>query len=383
MIILAPIWRFGMLIALSAAQMQSHDASLSAALTELEKGRVLESIQQLKEIVRANPTDAFGYFYLSTVYTQMNEYSVAERYIKRAMEINPRQGAYSHQLGLIRYHQKQWSAALALFKQALEIGSGNNDARVWRSIGDVQLELFDRDAALQAYSEALRIQPRDAQTRLALGRFYIERGDPDHATEHLLAAVEIDPLLPAAYRLLGRAYRQSGNLPSAVGVFAKALEKDPSDQESRYALGRTLLAMGRVDEGRDELDQYERIRQQITSANTIYENALARIADSKFSEAEKLLREAVRLAPAYGPALHSLGTLLLERGSPDKALAFLDRAVEVNSLNAATWYGIGSAYFKTGKMAEALQAAKRAVVLGEEDGRYQRLVTEIQERLKK
>src|SRR5262249_10974415 len=147
----------------------------------------------------ANPGDGTSYFYLSTLYTQMREYAVAERYLQRAMQINPKQGAHYYQLGLIRYRQKQWVAALDLFKQALELGSGSNDARVWRSIGDVQLDLFNRDAALQAYTQALRLQPRDAQTRLALGRFYLDRGEPDRAREHLVAALEIDSSLKAAY----------------------------------------------------------------------------------------------------------------------------------------------------------------------------------------
>ena len=180
---LEPIWQFALLIALSAAQMPSREASVSAALADLEKGRVLESIQQFKEIIRTNSADDSSYFYLSTLYTQMNEYAAAERYLKRAMELNPGQGAHYYQLGMIRDRQKQWTAALDLFKQALQLGTGNNDARVWRSLGDVQLELFNRDAALQAYTEALRLQPRDAQTRLAVGRFYLERGEPDHATE--------------------------------------------------------------------------------------------------------------------------------------------------------------------------------------------------------
>jgi len=383
MMLLEPIWRFVMLVALAGAQMSSRGSSLSTALAELDKGHVLESIQQLKQIVRTSPTDGSACFYLSTLYTQMGEYPVAERYVQRAIEINPKQGEYYHQLGLIRYRQKRWAAALGFFRQALEIGSGKNEAPVWKSIGDVELELFDRDAALQAYTEALRIQPNDAQTHLALGRFYLERGQPDRAIEHLLAALETDPLLRAAYPLLGRAYRQTGHLSSAESVLKKALNASPADQESRYTLGQTLLAMGRADEAREELNRYETIRQQVASADVDYKSALSRLADGNFSEAEKLLREAVRLAPAYGPALHSLGSLLLDRGSPEKALEFLNRAVEVSPLNAATWYGIGFAYFKAGKMAEALEAAKRAVVLDEEDGRYTRLVAEIQERLKK
>ena len=70
------------------------------------------------------------------------------------MELNPRQGAHYYQLGLIRYRQKQWSAALGLFRQSPGTGRGKQrSVRVWRSIGDVQLELFDRDAALQAYMQ--------------------------------------------------------------------------------------------------------------------------------------------------------------------------------------------------------------------------------------
>src|SRR5215470_19923145 len=111
MMTLEPMWRFVLLIALSAGQMASRDSAVSAALAELEKGRVLESIQQFKEIIRSNPADTSSYFYLSTLYTQMNEYAVAEHYLRRAMELSPGQGAHYYQLGVIRDRQKQWAAA--------------------------------------------------------------------------------------------------------------------------------------------------------------------------------------------------------------------------------------------------------------------------------
>lgn len=381
--IVEPIWRVVMMAVLAAGQMSPGDSSLSAALAELNKGHVIDGIQELKQILRTNPENGSAYFYLSTLYTQMGEYPVAERYIQRAIEINPKQGEYYHQLGLIRYRQKQWQTALKLFQQALKIGAGRNQAPVWKSVGDVELELFDRDAAFQAYTQALRLQPHDAQIRLALGRFYLERGEPDPAIEHLLAALETDPSLRAAYPLLGRAYRQSGNLPASESVLKKGLEADPADQDTRYALGQTLLAMGRVDEGRDELDRYDKIRQQVAGADASYKAALSRLADGNFAEAEKLLRDALRLAQGYGPALHSLGALLLDRGSPDKAVPFLNGAVEANPLSAENWYSLASAYSKTGRLPEGLEAAKRAVVLNDEDSRYQQLLVEIQQRLKK
>lgn len=382
MTIIEPIWRVVLLAALAAGQMSPADTSLSAALSELNQGRVIESIEQLKQVVRTNPANGSAYFYLSSLYTQMGEYPAAERYIQRAIEINPKQGEYYHQLGLIRYRQKQWQTALKLFQRALDAGSGRNEAAVLKSVGDVELELFDREAAFQAYTRALTIQPRDAQIRLALGRYHLDRGEPERAIEHLLAALEADPSLRAAYPLLGRAYRQSGNLPSSESVLKKGLDGDPADQDTRYALGQTLVALGRVDEGRAELDKYDKIRQQVSSADASYKAALSRLDDGNFAEGERLLRDAIRLAPAYGPALHSLGTLLLDRGSADKAVPFLNGAVEANPLSAENWYSLAEAYSKTGKTAEALQAAKRAAVLNDEDSRYQRLLAEIQQRLK-
>ena len=370
------LWRYFVLFAIAGQMASQPNGAISAALADLDSGRVLESIQQLKRILQSDPTNGSACFYLSTIYTEMKEYDVAERLVRRAMEVTSKQGPLYYQLGLIRYRQKQFRPALEFYHQALEMSSGN-DAQVWRSIGDVQLELFDRDAAFQAYTEALRFQPQDARTHLALGRFYQEKGEPGPAIDHLVVAIHNDPRLRAAYPILGRAYQQRGEFGSAASLLKQAVDADPSDQESRYALGRALIAMGRADEGREQLEKYDSIRQQVARAEGRYQAALSRIDEGKFSEAEMLLRETVQLAPKYGPALHSLGRLLLDRGSPENAVPILERAAEVTPLNADSWFDLGTAYFKSGKPAQALEAADRAVALKDDDERYQRLIRQI------
>src|SRR5207247_7743858 len=125
----------------------------------------LESFEQFKQILQSDPANGPAYFYLSTLYTQMNEFEVAERYLRRAMELNPKQSAHYLQLGLIRFRQKKFRPALESFQEALRLGPGGKEAVVWRSIGDVQVELFDREAALKAYETSLELQPKDAATR--------------------------------------------------------------------------------------------------------------------------------------------------------------------------------------------------------------------------
>ena len=126
---LMPEWvRCFALIALTTGQMPSPNASLSSALADLDKGRVLESIQQFKQIVRVDPSNGPAYFYLSTIYTELKEYAFAERYLRRAMELSPNQGQHYYQLGVIRFRQEQWRPALGLFRQALEIGFARSEA---------------------------------------------------------------------------------------------------------------------------------------------------------------------------------------------------------------------------------------------------------------
>ena len=200
-----------------------------------------------------------------------------------------------------------------------------------------------------------------------------------------VAALEIDPTLRAAYPLLGRAYRQSGDLLSAVSVLKKALDADPAIRNPAMRSGRHCWRWDGSMKARAGIGQVRNDSPTGRPARRPTTRPLWRVLPkARLLKRRSLLREAVRLAPMYGPALHSLGTLLLDRGSPDKAVAFLERAVQANPLNAATLVQSCAALIsRLGKLTEALTAAKHAVVLNEDEAPYQRLVAEIQKRLKK
>jgi tetratricopeptide (TPR) repeat protein len=356
---------------------QTSDLALAAALADLNKGRVLEAIVKLKQIVRDDAQSGAAHFYLASLYTEMGEFDMAQQYLERAVAASPKRGAYFHQIGMIRYRQRNWREALAFFERALEAGAGPDEATVWRSIGEVQKELFDWDKAVKAYENALRIRPNEARTHLLLGQLQLDQNNLEGATLHLRAALEIDPSLQPAHASLGRAYRRIGATAAATATLRKAVELNPSDQESRYALGQALLAIGRRTEGRQELETYQRVQDRITRANSNYDAGIARIEAGELADAEKLLAEAVELAPTYGLALYSLGAVRLDRGNPGKALQVLERAVTANPLNAEIHFRLGSAYARTGKLQNALEATRNAIVLRDEDARYHRQMGEL------
>jgi tetratricopeptide (TPR) repeat protein len=307
----------------------------------------------------------------------MGELKVAERYLGRAIAVDPKQGAYYYQSGVVRQREKKWREALVLFERALDLGVGGDEAAVWRNIGNVRAKLFERDAALEAYETSLEIQPQDARTRLALGQFLLERDDPQRAVEQLRVAVEREPKLPGALASLGRAYGRLGDSPSSAAILRKAVELDPTDQESRYSLGQLLLMMGHEDEGRRELETYRQIADQVSQADRRFDAATALLAAGKPSEAQKLLEQVVALAPNYSPALGALGTVLLERGRPKEAVDVFRRAADLNPLSASIHFGFGTALFRTDKLAEALEETRRAIVLDDQNPQYRRQMGEI------
>jgi tetratricopeptide (TPR) repeat protein len=365
----------------TASAQTSQSAATAAALAEINKGNLFEGVRLLKEITRREPSSASAYFYLSSLYAGTGRYETAYRYLVTAMKANPGQGAYYHQLGIIRRYEGCRPEALAAFQQALRTGMGKDEITVWRHVGEVHVDLLAWNEAMEAYANVLQLDPSDARAHLALGRLSLDRNEPERAILELRSALKTDPGLDGIHANLGRAYRALGDLPAAVTILKQGIERNPSDQESRYILGQILLTLGRDDEGRREMEAYRRLQEQITQTDSLFEMAVQRAQSGELDRAEQLFRETLRLAPRYAPALHLMGVVLLNRGNTQRALEMLQQAQAANPLNPEIYFQMASAYLQSGKLSEALDMAGRAIVLEDEDSRYYTLLGDIYSRM--
>jgi tetratricopeptide (TPR) repeat protein len=124
------------------------------------------------------------------------------------------------------------------------------------------------------------------------------------------------------------------------------------------------------------MDEYQNLQERQAQTNSLFETAIERAQSGDLDRAEAMLKESLRLAPRYSPALQALGIVLLNRGNVQGALESLQQALRSNPLNPDTYFMMGAAYFRSGKLAEALDMTERALVL-EEDARYQTQLGEI------
>ena len=82
-------------------------------------------------------------------------------------------------------------------------------------LGSIALNRSNEKVAFDYYSRALGLQPEDAEANLGLGKTLLEMNQPERALQLIEKAVKLDPTDPAAHFRLGTLYRQIGRTDDA------------------------------------------------------------------------------------------------------------------------------------------------------------------------
>ncbi|MCC6725078.1 MAG: tetratricopeptide repeat protein [Saprospiraceae bacterium] len=122
-------------------------------------------------------------------------------------------------------------------------------------MGNAYNYLQEYEASIQAYEQALKLDPdyTEARNNLAItyrqaGQFFGEKkGDIQKAFTYLNKAYELNPNEYETLRLLGVANGVSGNGQKAVEFFSKALELEPKNAAAYYNLASAYYNIGQPD----------------------------------------------------------------------------------------------------------------------------------------
>jgi apolipoprotein N-acyltransferase len=123
-------------------------------------------------------------------------------------------------------------------------------ASTWALLGTLRVRMDDYAGAVEAFSEAQRLDPRDAQVRYRLNRARWLSGAAAEAREGLEASVREHPDHGPSWALLGRLRATAGDATGAEVAWQRALRADSANIEARFMLARVALRAGRIGEAR-------------------------------------------------------------------------------------------------------------------------------------
>lgn len=143
-------------------------------------------------------------------------------------------------------------------RQQLEIATLNpRDADAQYQLGLIYQQRHQYDEAKKRFARAAEIDPREADPVLQLGRIALEEDRVGQAIELLSRAAALDDKCCSSevWRDLGVAYFRANRLEEARQALSKFVERRPYDPEGLYWYGKTLLALGRMDDARQQFEQ--------------------------------------------------------------------------------------------------------------------------------
>jgi Flp pilus assembly protein TadD len=154
-----------------------------------------------------------------------------------------------------------WKNSFTLFSHANEVTQNNYIA--YDNIGLTYSDLGHYAEAINAYQQAIKINPDYEVAYYNLGNAYGHLGRLSQAIEAYQQAVEIKPDYAMAYSNLGVAYGSLARYDEAIDAFKQAVKIEPDLAEAYYNLGATYLTIGDKNSALAEYNILKTINPQI------------------------------------------------------------------------------------------------------------------------
>jgi tetratricopeptide (TPR) repeat protein len=154
------------------------------------------------------------------------------------------------------------------------------------------------DKAVDAYREAIRLNPASVIAHLGLGSAYRDMGRPADAVEPLRTAIRLEPQNGAAHLVLGITLAALRRADEALAELIEAKGLLPDSARVHNEIGNVLHNnFGRMEEA---LAEYQQARTLDPTVPTVHHNiGLMLMRLGRFAEAIDPLNETLRLDPAY------------------------------------------------------------------------------------
>jgi tetratricopeptide (TPR) repeat protein len=198
--------------------------------------------------------------------------------------------------------------------------------RAWLGLAR-NLEAAKPREAVQAYREAAKLQPHDAEPHLAAGILLERQNDAAGAEGEYKQAQALNPQSADAAAALANLYLRSKRIPEAETMLRQLAAQRPQDAVLHLQLARVLAASGRKDEAIAEYQNVLKLSPEDIGAKRDLADLNA--AAHKFDPAEALYRELLKVQPDDADLHHALGKTLLEQHKFSEAQDELVAAVKL------------------------------------------------------
>jgi tetratricopeptide (TPR) repeat protein len=339
-----------------------HFPSLQALVSlRLEQGAFATADELIQRSIRAHGEHA-GLLYLQAAIAIIrDDIPVAERSLRRAIELQPDFMAAYRDLGRLYVRAGRVDDALRKLTSALEANEG--DLTTLMMLATLLQQTGRDDEAITRYEQILARHGDFPGALNSLAYLYGVRGEqPARALQLAQRARELAPREPAVADTLGMIALQHGMARWAYNLLMECAVPLAHDPEVMHHLARACLAMGREDEAREHLaralatDEEFPGRSRATVLADVLRLPLEAVNETHAGD----IAHWMEAMPSEPPVLARVAALEMSRGNMEAALAAHQHALDIRPEYVPSLAGMARIQLRQGNTSAALDTARRA-----------------------
>jgi len=251
---------------------------------------------------------------------------LADEMYDLALEINENSVEASLGKARVAVAERRWAKARKWVDRVLQLDV--KAAPAWSLLGDIEFDDRNPGAALEAYGNALQINPANVAVLAKSALIRIDLKEYEQASNHLSAATKVNKSHPLVNYAYGQLFFRQEDYAQAITSFEQVLERTPTSVPARY-----LLAVSQLREGQLEL-AYQNARivknqfPEFAGPNKLL--AAIKVSQGDYPGAQEILEDVLTFNPEDSWALNLSAEISVRMDESGQAIEGFRKLVALN-----------------------------------------------------
>ena len=204
-----------------------------------------EALDAFEKAIKLTMEDVVAHHYAGKIHAKLKQYPAAEAVYKSALEFNPDEPLLLSDMAALMLLQGKKEEALQLTRHMVEAlktkpldthGGDISGEYLWNEAGARFMELGQPLDALAAFGSTTALDANDAFAWRGTGDAMMALKHYDEAVGAFEKVTQLSPKAASAWSRLGHAYDSAQKTSQAIDAYRKALELKSDDKETQDAL---------------------------------------------------------------------------------------------------------------------------------------------------
>jgi len=346
---------------LSLSKKEQLDFYYHEAITKKVLNDYKGSINLFQEVLKIDPKHHASLFNIADIYFEMKNYSEAESYAAKAVQLDNKNIWYLRLLALIYEKNQKLDAAIQILEKNLTNFPGEMDMRL--QLAEMFIRSTQYRKAIALYDTIESYIGTNEEISIQKQRIYIILNEPEKAINELQKLIAVFPYEPKHYHNLYELYVKNNQKELAIQTLERLLTINPDETLTLFKIADYYKT-----QKNDEKEMFY-LKKAFKNPNIPIEIKTEYLMermnqDSSLQNKNKVMELATYIQDSKGneSILFALkGDLANMNNQPDSARFYYKKAIQSNEQNQLLWNRLLELNTKLEKPEWLLEDAKNAV----------------------